>query len=272
MRLWIAPAFALLLLCPWIIGASECNAFSGTADKTSDAALMFGARQQIDQANYSNALTIISQMTTAGRNTHDGRLLEASAHAGLCGLNLITFASDVSSGISTSTLMTLLMKEMKSATSYSDCVSAETLLLGITTAEMTADDWVFLAFVEFAKIGAALENGGLDSPAHSGTVDTAFNTCTAAAPLTDAIVADIGLGIAVAIRSITNSGLSIGPSGMSALCSSPINYPCNATSTTDFSGNATYMSLIRTLIKTNEIGLNICGGSVASSIPCAPCP
>jgi len=272
MRLWIGPIFSLLFLCPWILGNSECNAFSGTADKTADAALMYEARQKIDKGEYSEALTSIARMTAINRDGHDGRILEASAYAGLCGLNLVTFATHLSSGISTTTLMALLLTEMKAATSYANCVSAETLLQGIPAAQMTSDDWVFFAFVEFAKMGAALEVAQLDSPAHSGTVNTGFNTCTAAAPLTDAIVADIGLGIALAITAITNSGISLGPSGLTALCGAPINYPCGATSAATILATPAYITLIRTLMKTNEMGLNICGGAVGSSAPCAPCP
>ncbi len=271
MRLWIGPVFSLLLLCPWILGNSECNAFSGTADKTGDAALMYEARQKIDKGEYALALTTIAQMTTANREAHDGRILEASAHAGLCGLNLVTFASNLSAGAATNPLMKLLLTEMKAATSYASCVSAETLLLAIPAAQMTSDDWVFFAFVEFAKMGAALEFAQLDSPAHSGTPIPLFNTCTAAALLTDAIVADIGLGIALAITAITNSGIAIGPSGISAICGAPISYPCTATSAATISANAAHMLLIRTLIKTNEIGLNTCGGAIASSVDCAPC-
>jgi len=255
LRTLVGPIASLVLLCPWLLGNSECNAFSGTADKTGDSALMYAARQQIDQGQYAEALTTLGQMTADGQAGHDGKVLAASAHAGICGLNLVTFGYNLSNGITAGTkLFPLFLSEMKAATSYGDCVSAETLMLGIPAAQMTSDDYVFLAFVEFAKIGAALESASVDTSAHQGVVNPALDTCSTT-PLTDAIVGDIGAGLTIAANSITQAGASIGGS-VSQICGV---FDCSITSGSSFS--AADLLILRGFFKSNEFGFNLCGGS-----------
>lgn len=255
LHIFVGPIASLVFLCPWLLGNSECNAFSGTADKTGDAAQLYAARQQIDQGQYAAALTTIGQMTAAGQSSHDGVVLAASAHAGLCGLNLVTFGYDVSQGLSGGkTLFPVFLTEMKAATGYTDCTAAETLMLSVPAAQMTNDDYIFLAFVEFAKIGAALESASVDTTAHQGVVNPSLNTC-ATSPLTDAIVGDIGVGLTIAANSIKQSGIAIGGS-ISQICS-VLN--CSITSSSSFS--ASDLLILRGLFKSNEIGFNLCGGS-----------
>lgn len=272
MKRLLGPIFCLVFLSPWILGNAECNAFLGTADKSSKAALMYIAKSQIDNADYTGALTTLATMTTTDQASHDGRVLKATAYAGRCGLNLVNLANDVSTNIGSKKVMQILLTTMKAATSYTDCTSAETQMLAIAAADMTADDYVFLAFLEFAKIGAALESVA-DTSDHDGTVDGGFNSCTMAA----AVTGDIGVALNVAMNSLTSSGVAILSSSITttwnSICNAtaPFTYPCNNTDPNAFT-NPKQLNIIRTLIKANEIGLNTCGGSSYSNGACSCMP
>lgn len=268
----LGPIFCLLFLCPWLLGNAECNAFLGTADKTGDDALTYQAKQYIDSGDYTNALTSIAQLSTTRRNSHAGRVLEATAYAGKCGLNFLALADDVANqvGKGTKTLMAALLTEMKGATSYADCSSAETLLLGVATADMTSDDWIFLTFLEFAKIGAVLEVSA-DGSSHSGAVANGYDTCSTA-NISDLQVGEIGASINIALSSLAHSGVSLSglnTSQFTTYCGS-FNM-CNNTTAASFVGNTFGLYALRTLIKANEMGLNTCGGASGSSAACT-CP
>jgi hypothetical protein len=164
--------------------------------------------------------------------------------------------------------MQILLKDLKAATSNVDCSAAETALLSIPAANMTSDDYIFLAFLEFAKIGADLEVSA--DGLHTGTAAVSFTSCPTT-PLTDALARDVGISLNIALSAITSSGLSVASaltSTMQTLCASPVNFPCSTTNPAVFS--ATQVKIIRTLIQANEVGLNTCGGA-STSIPCI-CP
>lgn len=264
LRILVGPVASLVLLCPLLLGNSECNAFSGTADKTGDSALLYSARQLLDQSKYTEALTTLGQMTAAGQAGHDAIVLKASAHAGLCGLNLVTFGYNLSNAITAGTkVLPALLAEMKSATSYTECTAAETLMLSIPAAQMTNDDYIFLTFVEFAKIGAALETASVDTSVGQGVVNPSLNTCVNdtqhappyPTPLTDTIVGEIGAGLTIAAHSISAAGASIGGT-ITSLCSF---VTCTVTSGSSFT--PAELLALRVLLKSNEIGFNLCGGS-----------
>lgn len=261
---------SLLILSPLLLGNGECNAFMGSAEKTSDDALVYTAKQQLDAFDYTSALATIAQISTTKRNSHDGRVLEASAYAGKCGLNFMSFAEDIKNGISSKTLMNIVLGTFKSVTSYSDCKSAETLLTGIAAADMTADDYVFLAFLELAKMGAVLgANANVDSD-NDGVAQAGFSPCSAAGLITDLEVGEIGTAINYFVSAANSSGLSVASAATNsytALCATIVANPllgaayspCGITSPTGFSANQ--LNALRTLIYANEIGVNTCNGS-----------
>lgn len=256
----------LIFLCPWILANTECNTFSGTANKTSSAALFFQARTQINSGDYTGALTTLSGLSSTDLAGHDGTVLRATAYAGRCGLNLVSMGSAIANGITSKTVMQILLADMVGATSYTDCNSAETLMLGIAAASMTSDDYIFLAFVEFAKIGAALST--VADTDHNGAVDTGFNACNMAAGVTG----DIGVALNVAFKALTSSGVTILSSSITkewtTICSGTgaLTYDCTNTSSSGFTTSELYV--LRTLIIANEVGLNTCGGSSYSSLAC----
>lgn len=265
MKAWLGPSFCLLFLCPWLLGATECNLFAGSANKTSDAALMYTAQQQINAEDYTDALTTIGLISAASLGTHAGLALQASANAGMCGLNLVNIATSVQAMTSTTSFMQLMLTAMKSATSFTNCKTAEQEILSMVPAQMTTDDYVFLVFIEFAKVGAVLETSPASAadPTHSGTVSASFTPCVSTSSgITDASVGEIGVSFDLALSAITSSGLALASSLTTVLnkvCAPTGSIACTVTKASDFT--ALELLALRTLINTSDLGLGTCAST-----------
>jgi hypothetical protein len=265
-----------IILVPWIMGVSSCpNALSEFADKKSDDALLFDARTSIDKRDWTSAITSINSMTSSGLAKHDTKIALASAYAGRCGLDLILLADAVSSQISSTKIWPILMKFMNGVSSTADCKTAEATALTVASADRTSDDNVFLAFVEFAKMGAVLAVSGANS---SGSISGSFNSCTNnAANILDADVGELGTGLTITVSALNAAGSTIGGttiSTVSSLCTTIDGLTgtpgfCNKTTAAQFSANE--LLAIRALIKSNELGFNTCSGAVFSTGACS-CP
>lgn len=268
---WRRPVFYLLFLCPWMLGVTECNTFSGAADKTSGEALMYTARQYIDAGDYDNALTTIALLTATVRGSHDGRVLEATAYAGKCGLNLVSLAKALADDLDTRKLMQILLTQMKTGTQtiYGHCTSATTLVQGISASDMTSDDYIFQAFIQFARIGSVLASlPGVDAD-DDGGADAGANAviCTAGF---DVDTDNVGVALNIAMSSITSSGITVDASLQTAYTNAcTAGFPCAITTVGGF--NALQRLAIRTFIRAEEIGLNTCNGA-STSCPCLAGP
>src|SRR3712207_1960284 len=108
----------IAIVLPFILGNAGCpNAMSEFANKTSDEALLYKAKQQIQTREYTTALQSIALMTSAGQATRDGKVTKATALAGRCGLDLLGLAEEISTSLGSKTLFAILLSYMKSATS-----------------------------------------------------------------------------------------------------------------------------------------------------------
>lgn len=271
----------LMFLSPMIMGASSgCpNLFVELSSKTTDDALLYQARLYLDSRDYDLAVTAIESMTTTGKAVRETRTVLASAYAGLCGLELIDLAKSIADGVTAGTkLYPILLTAFATSTrtSVDNCKLAEDQLLAISTtaSERTDDENVFLAFVEFAKLGAILGATGVDAD-DDATIDGAFDPCTNdATNIEDLDVQHIGTALTIALASLGASGSSVASdvtTTFSTVCSSldtalGTTGFCDQTSPSDFDANE--VKGLRALIKSNEIGFNTCGGAVASSVPC----
>lgn len=254
------------------VGCSQ-NAFMESSKKETDEALLFEARKQMNKSQWADAITLINRMTTEGRTSRNTKVTLASAYAGRCGLNLIRLADQIANA-SGQNFFALLVNSFRgsTATSITDCVSAETTLLSISTvpADRTADENVMLAFIDFAKIGAILATYA-DTNA-DGTPDVGFNSCNTA-HLPDAMLREVGTGMTLAVNSLAASGGTIG-SGLSgsvtAACSALAvidpNYNfCTITTTSGFS--ADHVKALGGLVRsTDNPGLGTCAGSLATCV------
>jgi hypothetical protein len=115
-----------------------------------------------------------------------------------------------------------------------------------------------------------LAQSGADTD-HDGVVDAGFNACTNnAANIADADMKQLGTGLTLALNAIVSSSSSVAGdavNSMKTVCSSIDTFLgttgfCDQFATTDF--DAMEVLGLRSLLKSNEIGLNTCGGSLGT--------
>ena len=263
------PVLAMVLLLPWLLGASGCpNLLANTADKTTDAAVFYDAQISIDAGDYSGALAKLAAGSSSAQTSHQGRIMMATAYAGRCGLDVVDLAQKFSvMGSSTlfNTFLGAYHTVTASSTAPADCYSAEQQVLAVNSNEMTKDDWVFLAFVEFAKVGTTLAK--IADTDDDGVVDPSFVSCSMA----DADAGQVGTGLTIALNAINNSGvalLSAVTTSLTSLCTTAASTSgdaqiCAHTDASSFTAND--LKVFKSMIEASEIGFNTCGGTTGSA-------
>lgn len=253
------------------------NVLTESAKKDTDEALLYEARRLIDAEDYSEAVTKIQAMSTTGLAQRETKAVLASAYAGACGLNLVGLANDLSNAGAT-TLFNALLYAMKSgsSTTSAECKNAETALLSISTtaASRTEDENIFLAFVEFAKLGSIMASSA-DSDG-DGVVDAGFDACSSAA-ISDADIGEVGTAVTISLASIQASGSTAAGSAISSISSVCTDIDnalkvalgdpsysgfCNKTDASSWS--AAEIKAIRSLTRSNEVGLATCNDTVTN--------
>jgi hypothetical protein len=267
----------LAALIPWLTGFAGCqNLYGEIADKKSDAALMYQAKMHIDRSEFTSAINAMNRASAASRDSRQGRVVIATAYAGRCGLNLITLAEQLAN-MGSDTLFRQLMVAFKSATvvggQAADCQQAESLLMGIPGAQRNSSDNVFLAFTSMSKIGAYL---GQSSANDSGTGNVAagFNACNTG-EISDSEIRQIGSGLMTMMAAFDSSGApvldnltAILDPFCTALETATGATTCDKTDPDDF--DATELKFLRSMLRSNEIGLNTCNNSITD--PACVCP
>lgn len=172
-RLVLVPFLAFLAAC------SGSNLFGSFDDSTTDEALLFEAKQQLDQEDFSGAITSVESMTSAGQATNEALVVKASAFGGRCGLNFLDFVTSISES-SSDPFFVILMKAMVSSTSSKgdDCIAAMDLINQISTSASSreTDQNLLMALLGLASIGSIL-NVSADTD-DDDSVDSTFNHCS----------------------------------------------------------------------------------------------
>jgi hypothetical protein len=268
----------LLFLLSLSLVLTSCNFFESFGDKTSNEALLFDAQTMINEKDYTGAIEKFQEMSAEFVAARDVQVLYATAYAGRCGLDLLEVADQFKSN-SSSRLFAILFTifPRAAASNVADCVQAETIIRGISSAATgrTANENLFLAFISFAKIGAIMNAFGDTN--HDKTVDPAFDPCTAG-DLSDANSAQVSTAIANAkesLEAVTTSVASDQLSQINSVCTSLAALPpagtfddiCTTTSATTIAASPTLLTAIRTLINEDQvIGLGTCTGGVVTCL------
>lgn len=265
----------LIMLGSFVLVLAGCpNGFSEFANKNSDEALLYQAQLYADQRDWDNAILSVTRMSASGRTNRDTKYFLASAYAGRCGLDLLNLANALT-GLSSSKLFPLLLTQYSglTTTSLADCESAESTLLGISTnyTELTADENILLAFLEFVKIGAVLgSNANIDADGNGSydgdywTDNNAVDICSEArTDVTDSEIDKVVTGIMIAFNALTQSGSDITNDlgSIGTICTTLGG--CNVQSASDVT--PTQRLVVRGLFKSNEIGFDTCGGSYGTN-------
>jgi hypothetical protein len=262
-----------LIVAPFLMAATGCpNAFVESAQKTTDEALAYSAEQYANANQWTQAITAMNSMTASGKAKRESKSALASYYAGRCGLNLLNYADAIKNQMPATKLWPLAMSVQVGATvtDLSDCVLAEQTLVSIDPNEnnRTPDENIELVFIELAKMGASLAQSNADAN-HDGVIDGTFNACSTT-DISDGAVQELGSGVVLTLKAIQASGSSFGgsiTSSVGTMCTTIEAQPgmagfCSNTSASNFTGPL--LLGLRALIKSNEIGFNICGGSVGS--------
>ncbi len=243
------------------------------AETDTDRALLYEARKLVDQKRYSEAQSKLRLMTSAFFAEREVQVLYASTFAGLCGLDAIQLALNLSQNNSggTDTLFKLLFTAFArgTTTSIAYCKLAESTLAAVIdnpNTRGTVDEYFLMIFISLAKIGNVLTYAA-DADANT-VVDTPFNHCTDA-ELTNLNVAEVGVSLTRILTSLTGAATTIAGipnANLSALCAQVAalpgitTSPCDYTNATTMAADAQAIKAVKMLIGTSDVGLGTCNG------------
>lgn len=249
------------------LGCSE-NLFDEIADKDTDEAIYFEAKQQINARNYSAAITLLESLSASFRTARERLPIYASAYSGRCGLEFLTLLNSLqNTGSSTvlGTLMGAFPGATKSgASGHEDCTTATDALATIGNESVRdGDENLLMAFTALSKIGTILS--AFADTDDDGAADGTFDQCVDDNNnLPEARVRDIGASFATAILSLTAIGTSYidgALADVNALCALDPQLAAVCTSTDPASFTAAQVQALRYAIGSNDFGIDSCGGN-----------
>lgn len=267
------------------------NIFKPAANIYTDKALLYEARHQIDNQNYTAAITYLSQLSSTFAADNDVRMTFASAYAGACGMEFITFFGSIKNGTGTSTLFKFLMSSFTDrATTPSNCTLAEKKLkeIGATTAARLAatgktDASIFMAILAMAKIGSYIRSKADVDGANSngdGVVDLTFDSCLnqASGGFVSTEIDEIATGFALLIENLPSLlGASNSTVGMLSTISTVLSPICTAIGVTNCIVNdialvppaelKNFRFLYRNLIASADYGIGAGGNLSITTCP-----
>ncbi len=279
----IVSIFATGLMLPFILGASGCpNLFTSLANTTSDDALLEQAQIYANAKQWTSAIKTVQLMTATGLAATETKVFLASLYAGRCGLDVVLMSNSLTSNLGSGKALWPTLKIAMSgatASSVTDCETAESTILGsLTFADLSADDNVFLAFLEFAKMGAILAADGVD-PTNGGTIVS--GACAAPpAPglIPDADVEQLAAGLMVAVGALSASGSTIAGTASTAVTAACAYMNAHGGSNTcsDYTAASwaaqgpVVIQLLHILVNASDVGYNFgsCGSITAGSCSC----
>ncbi|MBK9294609.1 MAG: hypothetical protein IPM57_09210 [Oligoflexia bacterium] len=205
--------FLFLVICIGLTNGGGCNMFGDLSNKNSDEAIIEDVKKFIDRQMWTDAINKWQLLSPGGQALRANKVILASAYAGWGGLNTVTLFTSLGN-MGSSTLFAFLMDAFKGKTTadFDKQVIAEGIMqtISVDAADRTADENIFLLFIEFAKIGTLLAGtGDLDG---DGAVDATYENCT---DLTATQGAHIATGIGNIIDILTVTGTSLAGSTLS---------------------------------------------------------
>jgi hypothetical protein len=257
----------ILLLFSSFFCVSCSNLFKLAANKTSDKALFYEAEKLIDEQKYTEAITYLDQLSTTFAADNKVRIIYATAYAGACGMEFITFFGSIKGGVSGAFFKTFMNLFTNRSATPNYCVLAERKIKEIGATATTRDTATeekesnfFMAILSMAKIGAYLRTKA--DTDNDGLKDASFDICTndATTGFTSAEVDEIVTGFGLFIE---NLPYLLG-AGSTASISGPITTLCPTCLITDTSSipdeptRLIIRSLYRDLLNSSTTGIGSC--------------
>lgn len=246
-----------LVTQPILLGSCAGNFYKDLANKTTDEALYVQAKIDVNNSDYTGAISIITtQMSSSYRSKREVQNFLAGAYASRCGFDFFALFNGLSGS---STFLSILMTAYKSTTPIlSDCTLSEAIMTSLTST--TIDEQTFLAVYGLGKMGLVLKT--YEDTNSDGTVDSTAAACKIAT-ISDA---NIDLVIKALGITITNS-VALGSSAPSSIAS--INALCGGGCNFTSPG-ATERTFMRKLIDNSTYGLGTCSDNTLAT--CCPSP
>lgn len=259
----------IMYLILFIMPSSCGNILEDTANKNSDAAILYQARMYLSHGDWSNAITEFNSLTAATLAQTDVKIDLASAYSGRCGLDFITISLNLQNfnPVSSQFFAMVLPSVVTTTNTSVDCVTSETILKTIATNGVVNDPvgQFLMAFNSLAKISAILNYyADVDD---NGTVDAAWDACGAGglADLPNADLNEIVTGFFLFIHNI--AGLAVGGAlgtNMITQCEAALGVGNCATFDTASVSNAERWFMRGSLVETDDkIGLAVRAGNTA---------
>lgn len=267
--------WALLFSVNFLVGCSA-NFLKELADKNSDDAIIYDAQKAVNEQNYDSAIDLLTvKLSAAGQTKVLARETLASAYAGKCGLNFISFVDGLAAATAGSAFVLVSSPFVGFVVQPSFCLqSLQTLdLIGPTEAR-TLDQNAFASVVGMVLMGSSTRLYTDNNPTNGDGVQDAVDiSCT----LTDAQIDSVILGYGYMAKNFSAlSTAQIGSSSSAAIsnsistCNAVAGSSCQITDPAAISNDL--RKTMRDLLNTIEYGVGTANGSDPSLIPAACMP
>ncbi len=165
--------------------SSDFNLLSEFADENDDDAIIEQAKIYVSKGNYTQAIQMCSNLSAVGQTKAEARYICASAYAGSCGLNTISFLSEIG-GIAGLVMQGMVgFSGTATAAQAASCDTAQNLLEGIgTAANRTSSQNMLMVLIGLKKLQVYLESEG-DANANNDITDDGIDTCNSGDYLND---------------------------------------------------------------------------------------
>lgn len=249
-------------------GCTE-NLFDEIAEKDTEEAIYFDAKQAINARNYTQAITLLESLSSSFVTERERIPVYASAYAGRCGLEFLTLLNSLQNTGSSTVLGTLMAAfpgaTKTSAGGHEDCTTATDFMVNNIGDEFDRDgnENLLMAFTSLAKIGTILS--AFADTNDDGTADVTFDQCVNDNDnLPEARVRDIGASFATAVLSLGAIGASYvddAITDVNEICDADPQLAVFCTATDPSSFTAAQVQALRYAIGSNDFGIDSCGGN-----------
>lgn len=260
------------LLITFIFSMTGCsNIIESLSNKNSDDALYEAGVMAMNRSDWDTAITKFTSLQSTYFSSEEKKLMIASAYAGKCGLNFMSYAVNLGSiSLTGTTLFKYFMNQWTGITVYTSyCATAEQWINAIGTSAQRSNVANFnMMILGMVKVGVFLrDNADIDGVGGlgDGTADGGYSSCTnavAGTGITDAKVDEVVSGFAnflvnaSANLSSLSSDVQTAVTALTTFCSTLTVNPCGMTDSSTVTSGA--RDAMRDLLKTLAVGIESC--------------
>ena len=265
------------ICCAFLVISAGCslNFLNELSDKNTDDAVIYDAKVAVNEQNYDYAIELLTQrLSASGQTKTEARETLASAYAGKCGLNFLSFVDGLANAVSGSAFQLVSSPFVGVDVNADYCLdSLQTLDLIGPTETRTTDQNAFASIVGMVLMGASTRAYTDNNPVGGdGAQDAADISCS----LTDAQIDNIILGYGYMAKNFSALSTSqIGSSSSTTIsdsintCTSVAGSSCEITDPADITNGI--RDVMKDLLNTTQYGVGTQDGSNPALIPAA-CP